>query len=85
MQILKSDPICWELSRTLEINHFIFEVGSRKSEVGSRKSEVGSRKSEVGSPSSAFVTKSSSLPAGSRFLGSSAMLYIESESFLGSN
>ena len=49
MQILKSDPICWELSRTLEINHFIFEVGSRKSEVGSRKSEVGSPKSEVGS------------------------------------
>ena len=33
MQILKSDPICWELSRTLDINHFIFEVGSRKSEV----------------------------------------------------
>ena len=35
MQILKSDPNCWELSRTLDINHFIFEVGSRKSEVGS--------------------------------------------------
>ena len=47
MQILKSDPICWELSRTLEINHFIFEVGSRKSEVRSRKSELGSRKSEA--------------------------------------
>ena len=49
IQLLKSGPICWELSRTLEINHFIFEVGSRKSEVRSRKSQVASRKSEVGS------------------------------------
>ena len=57
IQVLKSGPICWEISLTLEINHFIFEVGSRKSEVGSRKSEVGNQKSEVGSPSSAFVLR----------------------------
>ena len=44
MQILKYDPICWELSRTLEMT-----ISFLKSKVGSRRSEVGGWKSEVGS------------------------------------
>ena len=52
IQVLKSGRISREISRTSEIDHLNFEVGSRNSEVGTQKSELRSQKSEVGSRNS---------------------------------
>ena len=59
IQVLKSGRISREISRTSEIDHLNFEVGSRKSEVGSRKSEVGTQKSELRSQKSEVGSRNS--------------------------
>ena len=59
IQVLKSGRISREISRTSEIDHLNFEVGSRKSEVGSRKSEVGTQKSELRSRNSEVRSRKS--------------------------
>ena len=80
---LKSGPICWEKSRTLEMTepfHFWSrksEVGTQKSELGTQKSEVRSQKSEVGSRKSEVGSQKSDVRSRESEVGSPSSAFVD--------